>query len=164
MSGLQYFRSQLLTDLDRRDSKEKLLTAWKEFQKTSRGSIVLEVFEQKEEFWSAVLESVGVYTEAKPKQEALNTRTLRTEEFLCKVASKIDSTCPDGLEKRLMLFGLWYLEAEAIRGRSYRNQKRIEIVYRFLHPRLKTLGVLDEFREQRDLAEAVRHFVKGSLY
>ncbi|WP_413560726.1 hypothetical protein [Bdellovibrio sp. HCB209] len=163
-TSLDYFRKQLLTDFDRRDSGEKILTAWRDFQSIMRGSRVLASFEKDQLFWRELQASVGVPVPPAPAFQVVPPRPIKAEEFFIEVASEVNSKMADGPEKMLLLCGLWYLQVEARLARPFRSQSRIELVYRYLHPRLKTKGFLRKFEGNKEVESVVRYFIKGSIY
>ncbi|MFV8249892.1 hypothetical protein ACNQKQ_11075 [Bdellovibrio bacteriovorus] len=153
----------MLCDLDRRDPVDKLKATWIEFRRFTKGSDLLRKFEKDSGFWRGVEEAVGI-VEFKTVETPAMQRTLTAEEFFIQVACSITRSVVDCPERKLLLFGVWYLQVEARLARPFRHQDRIELVYRYLHPRLKAKGLLAEFEGDKDLEKVVRYFVKGSIY
>lgn len=162
-SGLEYFKNQMLCGLDRRDSLDKLKTAWIEFRRFTKGSDLLRKYEKDIGFWKGIEEAVGI-AELKIVETPTKQRTLTAEEFFIQIACSITRSVADSPERKLLLFGVWYLQVEARLARPFRQQDRIELVYRYLHPRLKAKGLLTEFEGDKDLEKVVRYFIKGSIY
>lgn len=163
-ASLEYFKRQMLSDSDRRDSDNRILQSWREFQLIMKGSRVFQQFESDQSFWPALETSVGLERTVAPSMPIPPRRPITAEEFFADLASSVNSGLKEGPEKRLILFGLWYLQVEARLARPFRSQSRIEIVYRYLHPLLKTKGFLQKFDGNKEVEGVVRYFIKGSIY
>lgn len=160
-AGLEYFKQQVICDADRKDSGQKILQAWQEFKLLTKGSKLFEPFQKDVFFWDALEESVGI---VKPKAPVITVkREAKPTEFFNALASRVEATVPESAEKKLLLFGLWCLQLEAQLARPFRSQGRIQMVYRYLHPRLQAKGILDSYKNDEDMKHVVQYFVKGSM-
>lgn len=163
-SSLEYFRRQMLADFDRRDDLQKIKSSWLHFQSLMQGSKLFEPFKKDKQFWQGLESSVGILGASDFKEPSVAKRKISAEEFFLSIASSVLREMTESPEKKLLLFGLWYLSVEARLARPFRSQSRIELAYRYIHPRLKVKGFLTQFENDKDVESMVRYFIKGSIY
>ncbi|WP_374030011.1 hypothetical protein [Bdellovibrio bacteriovorus] len=164
MSALEYFKTQMLTDHDRRDSIHRIKNSWIDLERLLRGSNLFDSFRKDNLFWSSVEAAVGVSQKAvflDIKQQS--QRTMTAEDFFCEIANSTAHKLSEGPEKKLLLFGLWVLALEARLARPFRSQTRIEMVYKYIHPHLKRHGILAKYEGDKMLEGVVKYFVRGSI-
>lgn len=173
ISSLTYFRTQSLCDLDRRDSPVQLRDAWKQFRGQVRGLNFLESFKDGDEnFWRIVQCFVYEYEPASliipkkdPPPEKPPSKFAKWEplDFFNYMGKQVEARPAISEAERLfVLHGLWYLSAEAGRAKGQRNDSRISIVWKSIHPYLEKMGFMVEFSSEYNLIYSVKLFL-GNL-
>jgi len=66
-------------------------------------------------------------------------------------------------ELMIIRFGLFYLQMEALRGRSQRNIDRIKSVWRVIQPLLRKGGFLDELDADKSAVQRLRFFISNKF-
>lgn len=165
--GLSYFRQQSLCDYDRRKRSDLLEKEWFEFKKLLSGDQkMLRRFDKM--FWSDLEFSLGITKNVMimpefPKEKKSPFENYDKVEFFYYLGKKIEREMKPTPEKWILLLAVYCLRAEAALPRIRREQEMIKKVWKFVHPQLKTLGYMDEFKNEDRVRNDVRLFVAGSL-
>jgi hypothetical protein len=154
----------MLTDFDRRDSIHRLQSSWTDLELLLRGSKLFDSFKKDQMFWSSLQASVGISQKIGVSEIPVKPpRTMTPEDFFCALAAAVSHRLSEGPEKKLILFGLWVLALEARLARPFRSQTRIEMVYKYIHPRLEHHGLLAPHKGDKTLEGIIKYFIKGSI-
>ncbi|WII72172.1 hypothetical protein QJS83_17045 [Bdellovibrio sp. 22V] len=159
--ALTYFRNQCLCDADRKDSKEKILEAWLEFERTTKGAKALASFRNDVHFWARVESSIGV-KRPNPMATPASIRRIKVEDFFRDISKDV-STMDHSTTKLVLMFALWLLESEATKAASFRNRPRCERAYRTIYPVLKRHGLLQKYQNDKNLKRDLQYFLNGQL-
>ncbi len=165
ISALNYFLQQTLCDQDKRQRPEVIKNNWLEFELLLKGTSLLDYFKKDKAAWAQFRSQLGI----EPITPPVRQRTSRFEgkdanELLRYLARKSEEqrTISD-YEKNLMRVGLYYLETEAWKGRSQRNNQRIRFTWRLIQPIMRRVGLLDEFLGEEDAVRRIKAFISDHL-
>lgn len=158
--ALQYFIQQSQCDVDRRHRQEEIKKRWLEFESIVIGTNLLNQF-RRSSGWSQVESFIGVSPnlpiplrrkkslEGKDVDQLLDFLVLKSEQKPIMSAS----------EKQIVLFGLYYLQLEARRGRGQRDKKRILEAWKVIQPILRRIGLLNEFDSEPEAIRKLKSFI-----
>lgn len=167
LEGLRYFHQQSLCDFNRRDSKTAIQARWLDFETLLLGTSFLDKFKANKSRWSQIELFVGHSNTAppflprdpakRPKSRLQGKDADGLIEHLARSLENKPVISPS--EQEAVLFGLYYLELEAKRGRGQRNRQRIQITWRAIQPTLRKMGLLDEFDREPEAIKKIKAFV-----
>ncbi|WP_157684652.1 hypothetical protein [Bdellovibrio bacteriovorus] len=160
-TALRYFRTQTLCDEDRKDSDQKILASWSDFERTTKGAKVLASFRRDTHFWERIESSIGV---KRPQPVILPTpsKRIKVEDFFRDLSKDVCSM-EHSTTKLVLMFALWLLESEATKAAPFRNRPRCERTYRIIHPLLKHHGFLQKYEADMSLKHDLQYFLNGKL-
>lgn len=166
ISALQYLRTQTLCDLDRRDQSTNYKEAWQTVEKHFKQLAFHEYFKKPEEFYDPIYRFVGVgayevrYARPLPTPPRpspfLNWTALQMLEEMVKESTGVGSP----QEKMKLKKDLSFLVDQAKKTLANRHQSAIQVVWREIHPRLKSYALLRKF-EAEPMRSRLMKFLKG---
>lgn len=165
LAGLNYFKQQVLCDLDRRDSQVKLKQRWLEFQQLTVGTGLLDKFQRDRYRWNIIQKFFGIELASEPipfrpaikKSRLADKGTDLLLELLARESEEKKSLSE--MELNVVKFGLYYLHLESRRGRGQRDKNRIKLVWKTIQPMLRKMGMLDEFDSDLEAKKKIKAFI-----
>jgi hypothetical protein len=173
LSALEYFKTQSLCDLDRRDQPFVMRARWRELENKTQGLGLFDELKKRDEIWRVVRCFVF-------DAEPASLLVPRVEPPLVKEASKFLNWTPEDFFEHLskhaertptfssdeslaLSHGILFLKASASLPKQKRDAKRIKQVWTAIHPLLKKLNLMDEFSRDHDMRNRIRLFVENSF-
>lgn len=170
--GLGYFIQQSELDLSLRDHPAIIRERWVELTQKTRGLGLFEEFEKNDLFWRTIkcfvfIEepcSLLVPKSERPPEFPSPYSKWREEDFFAHLSRVVASHVSLSREEQLILLtGLWFLESEASKARGRRKVDRIRSTWRTIQPLMDRLGIMDEFRKEKQLITQIRFFINDGM-
>lgn len=167
--AFEYFQKQSLTDLDRRDPPSVLKQNWMELKRKTTGLNILESYRADEHFWRIVkafvyeVEPCSVIIPEPPKKIVPEEKCDKWKpfDFFNNLISKMESRVQFGEdEKYMILFGLYYLRAEADVAPGKRDDKKMKQVWGRIQSKLEKVGFMADFKNETKLKDTIKYFIE----
>ncbi|MFV8250478.1 hypothetical protein [Bdellovibrio bacteriovorus] len=172
VSDLSYFLRQSELELSLRDHPSIIREKWVELTQKTRGLGLFDEFEKNDLFWRTIkcfvfLEEPCTLIVPKPERPPESPSPYskwREEDFFAHLSGVVASHVSLSREEQLILLtGLWFLESEASKARGRRKVDRIKSTWKTIQPLMDRLGIMDEFRKEKQLITQVKFFISDGV-
>lgn len=170
--GLGYFIRQSELELPLRDHPSVMRGKWIELRQKTQGLGLFDDFEKNDLFWRTIkcfvfLEEPCTLIVPKPERPPDPPSPYskwREEDLFAHLSGVVASHVSLSREEQLILLtGLWYLESEASKARGRRKVDRIKSTWKTIQPLMDRLGIMDEFRKEKQLITQVKFFINDGV-
>ncbi|WP_374032889.1 hypothetical protein [Bdellovibrio bacteriovorus] len=171
-SDLGYFIRQSELEMSLRDHPSIIRDKWMGLTQKTRGLGLFDELEKNDLLWRTIkcfvfIEepcSLLIPKPERPPESPSPYSKWREEDFFAHLSGVVASHVSLSREEQLILLtGLWFLESEASKARGRRKVDRIKSTWKTIQPLMDRLGIMDEFRKEKQLITQVKFFISDGV-